>query len=180
MSRWWHVAGIAGPSVFVGAWALGGLLREDYDPVEQTISRLAEQDVSTAPLMTAGFVAFGVLVPLWASRLPRHLRVSATVSGLATLAVAAAPLSAAGGTTSDRVHYLAASVGYLGQAASPLVGATCLPRPALSRAAAGLATASLVASLVDESRAGLWQRLGLGVVDVWFVLLASRLLREEQ
>lgn len=178
MSRQPLLAGVAGPTAFVGAWLVGGLRREGYDPVEQTISRLAEQDVPGRALMTAGFVAFGVLVPVFATRLrPRALQVSATTSGLATLAVALTPLSAAGGTTVDRLHYASAAVGYVAQAASPLVGAQALPRPAVSRAVAAAAGASLVASLLDGGRAGLWQRLGLGLVDAWFVVLAVRLLQ---
>ncbi len=174
------LGGVAGPAAFVGAWLVGGLLREGYDPVEQTISRLAEQGAPTQPLMTAGFVAFGVLVPAYASRLrPGSLRLAATASGLATLGVAATPLSPAGGTTLDSLHYVAAATGYAAQAASPLLGATALPRPALSRAVGVACAASLVASLVDSRRAGLWQRLGLGLVDVWFAVLAVHLLRQE-
>ncbi len=179
MSRLPLLAGVAGPTAFVGAWLVGGLRRDGYDPVATTISRLAEQGTPDAALMTAGFAAFGVLVPVFARQLePRALRVAATTSGLATLGVALAPLSAAGGTTSDRVHYAAAALGYVAQAASPLVGATALPRPAVSRTVGALAGASLVASLVDSERTGLWQRLGLGLVDAWFVVLAVRLLRD--
>ncbi len=65
----------------------------------------------------------------------------------------------------------------MAQAGSPLVGAQALPRPTLSRAVGVAAAASLVASLVDADRAGLWQRLGLGLVDAWFVVLAVRLLQ---
>ncbi|MCW2779391.1 MAG: rane protein [Frankiales bacterium] len=172
------LAGVAGPAAFVGAWALGGALRTGYSPVEQTISRLAEQGSSDRGVMTAGFVAFGALVPVFATRLqPRALRLSATTSGLATLAVALTPLTPDGGTTLDALHYVSAAVGYAGQAASPLVGASALPHPAVSRTVGALAGASLVASLVDSDRAGLWQRLGLGLVDAWFAVLALRLLQ---
>lgn len=178
MRRALLAGGVAGPAAFVGSWLVGGLVRDGYDPVEQTISRLAEQGSPTAPLMTAGFVAFGVLVPAFATQLqPRALRVTATTSGLATLAVAAARLSRAGGTPSDTAHYVAAAVGYAAQAASPLFGATALPRPAVSRAVGAAAATALVTSLVDERRSGLWQRLGLGLVDAWFAVLAVRLLR---
>ena len=173
--------GVVGPAAFVGAWLVGGLLREGYDPVSHTISRLAEDGAPTAPLMTAGFVAFGLAVPAYATQLrPTALRVSATVSGLATLGVAATPLSTAGGTLVDRLHLLAAGIGYAGQAASPLLGAQALPRPPLSRLTGAVAAAALVASLLDADRAGLWQRLGLGLVDVWFVVLAVRLLRADR
>ena len=172
------LAGVAGPAGFVGAWLVGGLARDGYDPVSTTISRLAEQGASTAPLMTGGFVWFGLLVAAFATQLrPRALQLSATTSGLATLLVAAAQLSPGGGTTGDRVHYAAAAVGYVAQAASPLVGAGALPHPAASRSVAVAAGASLAGSLLDAGRAGLWQRLGLGLVDVWFAVVAVHLLR---
>ena len=172
------LGGVVGPAAFVGAWVTGGLLRDGYRPGVDTISRLAEQGVPTQPLMTAGFVAFGVLVPLFATQLePRALRVTATTSGLATLAVACTPLSRDGGTTLDSLHLVSALVGYVGQAASPWAGATQLSRPALSRALTVACAAALVASVVDGDHAGLWQRLGLTLVDAWFVVLAVRLLR---
>ena len=178
MRRSLLLGGVVGPVAFVGAWLTGGLLRDDYRPTVDTISRLAEQGVPTQPLMTVGFVAFGVLVPLFATQLrPLALRLTATTSGLATLAVACTPLSREGGTTVDSLHYVFALVGYVGQAASPWAGASQLPRPALSRALTVACGAALVASVVDAAHAGLWQRLGLTLVDVWFVLLAVRLLR---
>lgn len=174
-----QLAGVAGPAGFVGAWLVGGRVRDGYDPVSTTISRLAEQGASTAPLMTGGFVWFGLLVSVFATQLrPRALQLSATTSGLATLLVAAARLSPGGGTTGDRVHYAAAAVGYVAQAASPLVGAGGLPHPTASRAVGLAAGASLAGSLLDADRTGLWQRLGLGLVDVWFGVVAVHLLRE--
>ena len=179
MRRLLLLGGVLGPVAFVGAWLVAGLVRDGYDPVSTTISRLAEQGVSTQPLMTAGFVAFGLLVPAFATRLrPRGLQVAATTSGLATLAVACTPLSASGGTLVDALHYVFALVGYTGQTLAPVLGARALPRPALSRLVGAACGACLVASVLDTPRAGLWQRLGLGLVDVWFVVLAVRLLRQ--
>lgn len=178
MRRLLLLGGVVGPTAFVGAWLTGGLLRDGYRPTVDTISRLAEQGVPTQPLMTAGFVAFGVLVPLFATQVDsRALKVAATTSGLATLAVACTPLSRDGGTTVDSLHYVSALVGYVGQAASPWAGASLLPRPALSRALSVACATALVASIVDAEHAGLWQRLGLTLVDAWFVVLAVRLLR---
>jgi hypothetical protein len=106
--------GVLGPASFVGAWLVGGLLRDDgYDPLHDAISRLAQVGVDTRPLMTAGFVAFGVLVPVWARELGRRwesplLRRVVTTAGVATLAVAALPLTREGGTTQDALHAVAA------------------------------------------------------------------------
>jgi hypothetical protein len=65
--------GVLGPAAFVGAWLLGGLLTQGYDPVDQAISQLAREGAATRPLMTAGLVAFGLLVPVWAIVLGRRL-----------------------------------------------------------------------------------------------------------
>lgn len=176
--------GVAGPLAFVGAWVLGGALRgPEYSPVGDAISRLAQEGTSSVPLMTAGFVAFGVLVPVYARGLGRALRSSgtraaATLAGLATLAVAALPLSAAGGQPVDALHAVAAGTGYLGQVLAPLLGGLAMQgrARAASWAVSGLAAGCLVGSLALPEATGLLQRTGLTVVDAWFVVLAVRLL----
>ena len=175
--------GVVGPVAFVAAWVVSGLLAEGFSPVDEPISRLAASGAATQPLMTAGFVVFGLLLPVYARELGRTLgapgvRVAASASGLATLAVACTPLSASGGTVVDLLHYVFALAGYTGQTLAPVLGARALPRPALSRLVGLACGACLVASVADTAHAGLWQRLGLGLVDVWFVVLAVRLLRQ--
>src|SRR5258708_7519274 len=68
------VGGLIGPAAFVGAWALGGALKEGYSPTNDAISRLAAIGASTRPLMTSGFVCFGIAVPAYALALRRRLR----------------------------------------------------------------------------------------------------------
>jgi hypothetical protein len=179
------LCGVAGPGAFVGAWVAGGLLRRpDYSPVAQAISQLAREGTSTRPLMTAGFVGFGLLVPVYAAGLrsalgprARGLRAAATTSGLATLAVAALPLSRASGQPVDTWHAVAAGTGYLAQVAAPLAGARLLPHAPASYAVAGVAAASLVASLALPELTGLLQRTGLTAVDLWLAAVAVHLLR---
>ena len=176
-----------GPAAFVGAWLLGGALRApEYSPVSDAISRLAQEGTSTVPLMTAGFVAFGVLVPVYARGLGRALgspatRAAATLAGLATLAVAALPLSAAGGQPVDALHAVAAGTGYLGQVLAPLAGGRALRgrARAVSWAVSGVAALCLVGSLAVPGATGLLQRTGLTAVDAWFVVLAVRLVRRD-
>ena len=183
------MCGVAGPTAFVSAWAVGGALRDDgYDPLHDAISRLAEVGASTKPLMTAGFVAFGVLVPVWARELGDRLgsaalRRTVTTAGLATLAVAALPLTREGGTTQDTLHAVAAGGGYVAMAATPLVAAPLLRRRGQARAATAsvaagvVSAAALIGSVaVGEQGSGGLQRLGLGVVDVWHVVAASAVL----
>lgn len=184
LSRPALIAGIAGPAAFVGAWIVGGLLKDGYSPVHDTISRLAEQGASTRPLMTAGFVGFGVLMTLYARELGKALnspgvRAAVTASALGTLAVAVFPVSADGGTRSDNLHYAAAGLAYVANAVGPFVAARHLSSAKARRAsyaAAVAIAAALVGSLGADEITGLLQRTGLTLYDAWAVALALRLL----
>lgn len=181
------LCGILGPAAFVGAWLVAGALTSGYDPLAQAISELAAEGARTQPLMTAGLVAFGLLVPVWAQTLGRvlaqpALRVSVTLAGLATLAVAVSPLTREGGQPQDVAHAVSAGVGYLAMAASPLLGAAAFRRRGMGRAGAASALVGAVSAacllgtlLVDE--AGGLQRAGLTVVDAWYVAVALWVLR---
>ncbi len=175
------LAGVAGPAAFVGAWVLGGLQRPGYDPVSQAISQLARSGTSTQPLMTTGFVAFGLLLPAYALALRDRVgtapAVAAAVSGLATLAVAASPLSAAGAQPVDVRHAVAAGTGYAAQVLAPLLAARRLPAAPLSYAVSGTALAALLGSVLLPDLTGLLQRTGLTVVDAWYAVVAGHLLR---
>lgn len=184
--------GVLAPSSFVGAWLVGGVVVDGYDPLVDAISRLAAEGAATRPLMTAGFVAFGVLVPVWARTLgsllgSTTLRGVVTVAGLATLAVAALPLTQQGDTTQDALHAVAAGTGYMAMAATPLVAAPLLRQrghgraAALSLAVGAVSALSLVGTLLvgedGQVGSGGLQRLGLTVVDAWHVATAGAVLR---
>lgn len=179
------LCGIAGPAAFVSAWAVGGIVKDGYSPVADTISRLAEQGAATQPLMTAGFVGFGVLMPLFARQLGRDLRspgvtAAVTVSGLGTILVACFPLTRDGGAPIDTLHFLAAGTAYVANVVAPLVAARHLPSPVARRASYAVAVAvaaCLAGSLVLADQTGLLQRAGLTLFDAWAVTLAIRLLR---
>lgn len=182
------LCGIAGPVAFVGAWLVGGLVRDGYDPVEQAISQLAREGASTRVLMTAGLVGFGLLVPVWAVVLGRVLgsravTTAAAVAGVATLAVAALPLTREPGGTQDLLHAVAASIGYVAMAATPLLAAGPLRRRGHRTAATAslvvglLSAACLVGTVALEAGSGALQRAGLGVVDAWHVVAAAWVLR---
>ncbi|MFP5218897.1 MAG: DUF998 domain-containing protein [Actinomycetes bacterium] len=185
--------GIAGPAAFVGAWAVGGSMADGYDPLRTTISRLAEVGAETAPLMTSGMVAFGVLMPVWARVLGERLdspwlRRVVTVAGLGTLVVAAAPVTPDGGALQDTVHYVAAGTSYVAMAATPLIAALRFRargqgRAALASLATGVVSAAALTSSVlvgDEGNVGALQRLGLTSVDVWHVAAAVAVLRSRR
>jgi hypothetical membrane protein len=176
------VCGVLGPTAFVAGWALNGARTPGYDPLTDAISRLAAEGAATRAGMTACFVVFGVLVPVWARTLARELDRPAlapvvTVAGLATLAVAALPLTAQGGQPQDAGHAVAALTGYVAMAATPLVAARALrPGPRRASVAVGVVSAAALAVSVLTGSGGA-QRLGLTVVDAWHVAAASAVLR---
>lgn len=167
-------AGVLGPTAFVAAWAIAGARRAGYSPVDDAISRLAEVGTSSRPLMNAGFVTFGVAVPTFAVAARQALGAPATaalvIAGLSTLGVAATPL----GPGPDTAHGVFAGIGYVAMAAAPVLADR--RRGALVSA---IAAVSLVATTIGPAH-GLFQRLGLGVVDAWIVVTALRQGRENR
>lgn len=180
--------GIAAPLAFIGAWLAGGLRADGYDPLADAISQLAREGAPTRALMTTGFVVFGVLLPVWAWRLGRELgsrtvRNAAVVAGVATLGVALLPLTREGGQAQDGWHAVAAGVGYVAMALTPLLAAAPLRRLGHERAAGtsmvvGMVSAlALVGTVLVVDRSGGLQRLGLTIVDLWHVAVAVWVLR---
>lgn len=180
--------GIVAPLAFVGAWLVGGLRTEGYDPLADAISQLAREGAPTRALMTSGFVVFGLLLPVWAFRLGRELdsravRNAAVVAGVATLGVALLPLTREGGQPQDVGHAVAAGIGYVAMALTPLLATGPLRRLGYERAAATsvvvgvLSALALVGTALVVDRSGGLQRLGLGVVDLWHVAAAVWVLR---
>ena len=176
------VCGTAAPVAFVGGWLVNGARTPGYAPLEDAISQLAREGAATRTSMTVCFVVFGVLIAVWAPVVAKALGVPAlravvTVAGLATLAVAALPLTRGGGQAQDVGHAAAAVTGYLAMAATPLVAARGLRGAArrVSLAVGLVSVTALVASVVTGS--GGAQRLGLTVVDGWHVVVACAVLR---
>lgn len=180
--------GIVAPLAFVGAWLVGGLRTDGYDPLADAISQLAGEGAPTRVLMTTGFVVFGLLLPVWAWQLGRELdskalRNAAAAAGVATLVVALLPLTREEGQTQDTLHAVAAGVGYVAMALTPLLAAGPLRRMGYDRAAGSSAVVGVVSALalvgtaLVADRSGGLQRLGLGVVDLWHVATAVWVLR---
>lgn len=187
LDRFGAACGIVGPLAFVSAWLVAGAVTDGYSPLRDAISRLAAEGAPTQPLMTLALVVFGLLVPVWARTLGRALdspalRAAVTVAGIATLAVAVFPLTREGGQPQDLAHAVSAGTGYVAMAAAPLFGAAALrrrglPAAAIASTAVGLVSAAaLVGTLLVDGSGGL-QRLGLTVVDAWYVAVAAWLLR---
>jgi hypothetical membrane protein len=173
-SRYLEAAGIIGPVAFVADWAILGVVAPHYDPIRDTISRLAQKGVPTRAPMTVGFALYGASLPLFAlapgQRLPPSSRAMVAVTGLATLVLAAFPVSVRTGS----VHAASAAAGYLTLTAAPLFHARDLHRSgrrgrALASAAVGVACGALLVASVAAPATGFLQRAGLTVGDAWIV-----------
>jgi Protein of unknown function (DUF998) len=181
--RYRAVGGLVGPVAFVGAWSLAGLSARHYSAVHDAISRLAETGAPTRITMTAGFVTFGIGVPVYSRALRVALAgpawVTAFATGIATLGVAAVPL---GSPTRDTVHGWFAATGYATLAATPLFASlrfASAGRHAWARASllTGVASGACLLATMAGPAHGLFQRLGLGIVDIWIVVTAIEMLR---
>lgn len=182
--RWRALGGVIGPAAFVGAWLVLGLRRAGYSPADDSISRLAAIDAPSRWAMTAGFVAFGTGVSIYATELriglPGGAAYAALTSAVATVGIAVTPLgSALGGTA----HASCAGVAYAALASTPILGGRSLAAQGYATAAkastlAGMVTgATLLASAISPTSTGLLQRIGLTVGDAWIVASACRLFR---
>ncbi len=177
------VGGIVGPVGFAAAWAAGAVLSDNLSPIHDAISRLAAVGAHTRPLMTAGFVAFGLGLPTYAAALrqvvPGPAWITATVTGLSTIGVALAPLDHS--STVDALHAALAALGYVTLAATPLLAYRPLMRNGhrrLARTGAIVGAVSGTALLLSQGGtwSGLFQRVGLTVGDVWIVASAVSIL----
>lgn len=170
------LGGVAGAGGFVAAWAIRGSTRAGYSGLDDAISQLAASGAPGRHWMTAGFVAFGIGVPLYAMPLRRSLPgpawMTAVATGVCTLAVAAAPLGIA-----DTAHYVAATAGYVTLVATPLLAARAFAargRRGWARwsLAAGIGSAVMLIASTADPLHGFSQRLGLGITDAWIIATA--------
>ena len=104
----------------------------------------------------------------------------AAINGMAGFAVAATPLE--GSDLIDTLHGVSATVGYGTVAGIPLLAVGPLrslgqDRLAMVSVAVGVTSAfCLVATLFVDAN-GFFQRFGLGVVDVWLIVLGVEMYR---
>ncbi len=178
------LGGVVGPASFVTAWTVSGLHYDGYSAIDGFISDLAALGSPTRVGMTAGFVAFGVGVPLYAAAmrdaLPGRAWIAAAVTGVTTLGVALFPL---GGSDLQKTgHAVFAGLGYATLALTPLLA----PRPLAAAGHRRAAAASVVAGVVSGAclaattlgpAHGLFQRFGLTVIDIWIATSAVAILR---
>jgi hypothetical membrane protein len=177
------LGGIVGPVSFVAAWTISGLHYDGYSPIDGFISDLAAIGSPTRTGMTAGFIAFGVGVPLYAAALrdalPGPAWITAAITGVTTLGVAAFPL---GGTDLQKAGHAAfAGVGYATLALTPILAARPLAamgrrRAALASIVTGVVSGTCLAATTLGPAHGLFQRAGLTVTDTWLAITATAIL----
>ncbi len=194
------VTGVAGVLAYVGAWAVGGVVWDSYDPVRQAISELfaiGAPAATRAPLVVGlvlsgvGLVAFG-----WAMDvgLPGRGRLGpglAVLSGVMTAAIVAFPCTAGcpgyGTTFTDSMHVITAGTGYVALMLAPLAVAWRVRDHLRWLAVAGvvLGGGALVLFVVrtagfGTSATGLEQRVFNTTADAWYVLAAIALVRRHR
>ncbi len=137
--------------------------------------------------MSAGFVGFGIGVPLFGAAMraavPGRAWMGAVATGLATLGVAAAPLGRS--ATGDAWHGVFAVAGYISLASIPLLAAPYFVQRGqralawVGVACCGITVLTLVLATVTAQR-GLFQRVGLTATHLWIVAWALTVLGSRQ
>lgn len=180
------LAAAAGVITLTGAWVVGGLVTDGFDPVRQSISQLQREGTATGPALTAAFVAFAggalLVAPVLSRRLGRAPAVVLSVAALATLGAAASPLGEVRGGLQDTLHLAFGSTGYLSLSLLPLVGARSLRGWArgASYALGSVASLCLLATVPSDAFSGALQRLGFGAGHLWLLGVAVAVLRQPQ
>jgi hypothetical protein len=191
---------LAGQLVFTAAWIVGGALEPGYSHVERAVSELGAGNAQHPWIVNAGLVVLGLSIaalgPAVLTVLPRRraTRVAAALFALAGVAILVGGLFHMDcGMTHQRcldrwhagelswhhdAHLWAGLVFDLAFAATPFAIARSLwPAPsgllALGCGVSGLVILALFLGLdrPDLDTAGLSQRIGLGVVHLWVLIV---------
>jgi uncharacterized protein DUF998 len=204
--RRWAVVAIVGQSLFPLAWLVAGGIDRGYSHEKQYVSELAAGNAAHPwiveigiALLALSWIALGLALRAglpsrpW-SWLPVGLFLA---TGVATALVALMPLDCSASV--DHAcrarlehwqlswhHYGHDFLGWASQlmlAATPFALARALRPGILSRLALGLGLIGLligaggvIAPIVDQERAGIYQRAGLIVVQGWTYLIAAALI----
>lgn len=192
------IAAVLGLGAYIGGWLAAGATRAGYDPRKQAISELFELAApwSSRAWMVAGLLLSGLALIGFGPALDRGLPgrgrtgpVLVVVAGIFTLLVVAAPCSpgcpGTGTAWNDTAHTLTAGIGYLSLTLAPLAFAWRLRRvaPRLSTWSVTIGSVALLAFLVRylgivEAWPGFQQRLFNTLADLWYFVVAVRLLRQ--
>jgi len=194
------LGGLIGPLIFVLATLVSASLRSDYNHISQFISELGATDTSHAMLMNlSGFLPFGLLmigfgVSLF-SLLPKgiSLRIGSFLIVIFGLGVTLAGLFSCdagcpdSGSVENTIHNQVSAVAFF----SVIIGTGILGFSFRSHAnwksvwlytfLTFIASAGFLATMINSFEAstynGLWQRLLLFTLFVWFGVLGVKLHR---
>ena len=192
------LCGLVAPVLWAAAIILCGSLRPGYSHLAQYISELGERGSSTELLMRyAGFVPTGILHVLFAGSLYEALKgdrlapappLLLALNGLGRVAAGLFPCEAgcAGPRVllSQKLHTLAAGVGFLSLIGATIIGGVVLRRRGLGKMGAysiisgslGLVFLLLMSSGAEPGAGtGLYERLSSGFLSLWVLALAARL-----
>lgn len=187
---WWAKASAtAAPALLIGGWTAAAARQPDgFDPVSQTISALAARGAGDRWLMTAALGAVGISYAVTAlglrdAALPG--RVVLGFGGLATVGVAAFPLSESGESVA---HTVAACIAFVSVAAWPSVAGRRGPGvPAGLRRPVTRVAATVLLGLVgwfavelNGPRTGLAERVAAGAQALWPLAVVLTVRRAER
>ena len=192
------VAAIVGLGTYVAGWWIAGTVRADYDPRAQAISELFELGAPWASRgwLLAGLLLSGIALIAFGPALDRGLPgtgrlgpLLVVVSGVFTVLVVAAPCSPScpgtGTAFNDTAHTVTAGVAYVTLVLAPLAFAWRLRRVAPGLAAVSVLIGGVAVTgfavrylgVIPQDQ-GLQQWLFNTVADVWYLVVAVRLLRQ--
>jgi hypothetical membrane protein len=176
--RWVIVSAGFAPVALIGGWSLAAARQPpSYDPVQDTISALAEHGATDRWVMTTGLAVLGVCHLATAAGLfEAHVggRVLLAVGGAATAVVAALPQPTAG-------HVPAATVGFVALALWPVAARVPAPYVAVTATAVLLALLGwLAVELRRGELLGLTERVLAGAEALWPLIVTLTLLRRRR
>lgn len=194
------IIGVIGVLAYIAAWAVGGVVWDEYDPMRQAISELFAIGAPTAtraPLSVGlvasglGLVAFGWALDVGLPGRSRLGPALAVLSGLMTVAVVFFPCTAGcpgfGSTVTDTMHVVTAGTGYVALMLAPLAVGRRVRHllPGLARASWILGGGALAlflartAGLAPEL-SGLQQRVFNTTADAWYLVAAVVIVRRSR
>jgi hypothetical membrane protein len=168
------LGGVIGPAAFIAAWIVASIIAPHYSTSDDAISELAAVGTDTRVLMTGGFLAVALGAIPYAialrSALGGRAWMAAVGTALAMVLLTVFPLGRSAAT--DHFHGIAALIGYIALAVTPLLAIPPLLVRAKRRIAAlGVLTAALLTAAVLLSDTtpftGLFQRIGLTTGQAW-------------
>lgn len=193
---WWGVlSSVAAPVLLIGGWTLAAVIQPvPFDAVVRTISDLAALTTPDRWVMTTALVGVGLSHIATACALaPAAVagRLVLGLGGLTTLAVAAFPLPARGGSSS--AHTAAAAVAFISLAVWPAFAWVHKRRPeqiagVLQPRVSAAATFALLLAvgwfftelLAAGEQVGLAERVAAGTQALWPLVVVLSLRRTQQ